>query len=331
MNQLNYQRSKTTLKNERPQAPFLIFDIETVPDIPLLMVNYGSTLTLPFSFDEETGWNNIAIVEELKKQLNIDFPQTIYHCVMSICAIYIDPETYTIMDGFKRTIPCVKSYQELKRHEKQILQEFWDFSIKHQDYHKLWYDQTLSDRYLSDYQRNRLKKLPVTFCGYNISNFDLMVIEQRSLIHFITCPIEDYVRNLGNDSYRYKYASDKVFDLINFISNYDNRNAKVGLNILSSALGLAGKMSGMEGSQVAAEYYVHNNSQKIEEYCAIDVLISYGVFLAVQKFRGLLDEESYKECIGWFEQWLCKEGKPASYKELALKSPSFFGYGRNGI
>ena len=64
----------------------------------------------------------------------------------------------------------------------------------------------------------------------------------------------------------------------------------------------------MDGSLVAHEYYCNNASNKIEEYCAIDVLISYGVFLAVQKFRGIISDNQFKDCISWFEKWLLKEG-----------------------
>ena len=320
--------SQTVIKEERPQAPFLIFDIETVPDIPLLFMNYSEEINLNFEFNEEIHWNDFAVYEEFKKQTKIEFPKTLYHSVISICALYIDPETYYIMDGFKRTIPKVNSYVDFLFHEKKIIEEFWQFSIKHQDFHKHWYDHTMGNRYISDYQRNRLKKLPVTFCGYNISNFDLMVIEQRSLIHFITCPIEDYVKNLGNDSYRYKYASDKVFDLMNFISNYDNKNARVGLDIIARAMGLGGKMSGMDGSLVAKEYYCNHSSSKIEEYCAIDVLISYGVFLSIQKLTRILSEEQFKDCILHFEKWLLKDGKPLNYRELVKESARFFNYAK---
>ncbi|APJ04731.1 ribonuclease H-like domain-containing protein [Silvanigrella aquatica] len=320
--------SSTVLKAERPQAPILIFDIETVPDIPLLYLNYQDNLNLIENFDEKIHWNDYSFYEAFKKQTEIEFPKTLYHCVLSICAIYVDPETYIIMDGFKRTIPKVSSYNEFRSYEKKILEEFWQFSIKHQDYNKFWYDHTMGNRYLSDYQKSKLKKLPVTFCGYNITNFDLMVIEQRSLINFITCPIEDYVKNLGNDSYRYKYASDKVFDLMNFVSNYDNKNARIGLDILAKSMGLGGKMSGMDGSRVAEEYFQNHASVKIEEYCAVDVLISYGVLLAVQKFRGILSEDQFKECLIWFEQWLLKEGKPLNYHELARESANFFNYAK---
>nr|BFD30964.1 ribonuclease H-like domain-containing protein [Pigmentibacter ruber] len=318
--------NNTILKMERPQAPFLIFDIETVPDIPLLAKNY-----LEYQFNEEElylKWNDYQLLNQIKEKENIEFPKTIYHSIISICALYIDPETYYIMDGFKRTIPKVNSYIEFLNHEKKIIEEFWQFSLKYQDFHKHWYDHTFN-RNLTEYQKSKLKKLPVTFCGFNIANFDLMVLEQRSLIHFITCPIEDYVKNLGNDSYRYKYAADKVFDLMNFVCNYDNRNARVGLDTIAKAIGLGGKMAGMDGSLVAEEYFCNHAAQKIEEYCAIDVLISYGVFLAIQKFRGILPEDQFKDCILWFERWLLKEGKPSNYQELVRESTKFFNYAKN--
>ena len=40
--------SQTLLKPERPPAPILIFDIETVPDIPLLYLNYKDNLNLEY-------------------------------------------------------------------------------------------------------------------------------------------------------------------------------------------------------------------------------------------------------------------------------------------
>lgn len=317
--------SATVLKMERPQAPFLIFDIETVPDIPLLHQGYMDEV-IPIKI-LQNNWNDYELLEQIKAKANIDFPKTIYHSIISICALFIDPETYYIMDGFKRTIPKVNSYEEFLAHEKRIIEEFWQFSLKYQDFHKHWYDHTFN-RNLSEFQKNKLKKLPVTFCGFNIANFDLMVLEQRSLIHFITCPIEDYVKNLGNDSYRYKYAADKVFDLMNFVCNYDNKNARVGLDIIAKALGLGGKMAGMDGSRVAQEYYCNDAANKIEEYCAVDVLISYGVFLAIQKFRGVISETQFKDCVSWFERWLLKEGRPINYHELVKESPRFFNFAK---
>lgn len=302
------------MKYERPQSPFLIFDIETVPDIPLLYSSYQNDLQLDFHFEKERHWNQYELFEKIqevmkkKEKTENAFPKTIYHMVLSICALYVDPSNYHIISGFKETIPSVESYQEFRSREKSLLENFWNFSTKYQDHYP---------------------RTPVTFSGYNIASFDLPVIEQRSLISFISCPIEDYAKNLGTSSYRYKYASDKVFDLMQFVCNYDNRNARVGLDILSRSMGLGGKMKGMEGSLVAQEYFCNHASSKIQEYCAIDVLISYGVFLSIQKFRGILNDEKFKSHLLQFEEYLTREAQPESYKELARESKDFFAYAKN--
>ncbi len=311
-----------SFKLEKPQAPLLLFDIETVPDFPLLFQTAQKDFVSNKNFDVRVHWNDYSFFEHFEKQKI--FPQTLYHCVLSICAVYVDPQTYRIMDGFRHTIPKASSYEEFRHYEKDLLEKFWLFSVKYQDFHKQWHDQIVFQSSMSEYQKNKFKKLPVTFCGYNISGFDLPVIEQRSLMYFLTCPLEDYGKNLGPNSYRYKYAHDKIFDLLNFVCNYDNKNARMSLDALARSLGLSGKMEEMDGSCVAKEYYCLEGSDKIEEYCAIDVLISYAVLLVVQKFRGILDREKFKECVLWFENWLMKDGKSLNYKKLAQKSQDFF-------
>ena len=112
--------------------------------------------------------------------------------------------------------------------------------------------------------------------------------------------------------------------MINYVSNFDNRNARPKLNTLAQGLGLGGKLEGMEGSKVNEEYYFHDKSKLIEEYCSVDVLITYAVFLSVQKFRGLITDEKLKNIGQWFYNWLTRENTPQAYKDLAKYSQSFF-------
>ncbi len=312
-------------RNKRPLAPLLVFDIETVPDIPLLVESYEPLLEDPCEKSEL--WKDLRVLEALKLQKNISFPSSIYHTVVSICAAYVHPETYYLFDGFKRTVPFPGSYEELLKGESQLLKDFWAFSMKYKDHATVWYDSIQSDYKINDYTRRKLKPIPVSFCGYNITGFDLPVIEQRSMKHFLTCPVPDYATDVGVESYRYKFATDKVFDLCHFISNHQPQ-CRAGLDVIARSMGLGGKMSGMDGSRVAEEYFAHQNWKQIEEYCAVDVLITYGVLLAVQKFRGILDEAQFKDCLNHFEKFLTLEGKPQSYKELAEKSTAFFAYGK---
>jgi 3'-5' exonuclease len=310
--------------SERPQAPFLVFDIETAPDIELLYDTHEPELD--FVVDPLLRWKDLRVGEAALKKANQTFPQPMFHCVISICAVYVHPETYTIMDGFKRTIALPETRAEFLAAEKSLLEAFWQFAVKHRDFSRTWYDSLQSDFRMSDFQRRKLRPVPVTFCGYNITGFDLPVIEQRSLKHLLRCPLAEYGRETGYDSYRSRYAVEKSFDLCQYIAGASS--FRTGLDVISRAMGLGGKMAGMDGSKVAHGYYVLRQWNTIEEYCAVDVLITYGVMLGVQKFRGLLDAEVFREAAEHFEKFLRQEGRPVSYRQLAEMSQDFFSVAR---
>jgi predicted PolB exonuclease-like 3'-5' exonuclease len=308
----------------RPQAPLLVFDIETVPDIELLFDTHEPELD--FEVRDSDRWKTLRVGEAALRKANQNFPPPMFHVVVSVCAVYVHPETYTIMDGFKRTLALPGSRAEFLAREKALLQEFWAFAVKHRDFSRTWYDALAADYRMSDFQRRKMKPVPVTFCGYNISGFDLPVLEQRSLRHLLTCPLAEYGRETGYDSYRSRYAVDKTFDLCQYVAGASS--FRTGLNVLSRAIGLGGKMEGMDGSKVAQAYYDLHQWDAIEEYCAVDVLITYGVLLAVQKFRGTLPDEIFREAVEHFERFLRQEGRPASYRRLAETSDDFFSTAR---
>jgi predicted PolB exonuclease-like 3'-5' exonuclease len=309
---------------ERPSAAILVFDIETVPDGPLLWTKAQADGKLDPETDANAAWGNLDLTQQALKALECDFPPHLYHCVMSICALYVHPETYAIVDGAKLTVPSGLDYAGFLRQESDNLKKFWEFSKKHATINKIWYDRLESEYRLSDYQRKKLRPVPVTFCGYNIAGFDLPVIEQRSFRHLLTCPISEYTRETGYDSYRSRYAYDKTYDLMQFLGAATGSGGRIGLDALARAIGLGGKMAGMDGSKVAATYFVEKDAPRIEDYCAVDVLVTYGVLLGIQKFRGILDEKSFHEAVSQFRNFLLTEGKPQTYRELEAHSAMFF-------
>jgi 3'-5' exonuclease len=309
---------------ERPQAPFLVFDIETVPDIELLFGTHEPELDFEVALSER--WKDLRVGEAALKKANQTFPPPMFHCVASICAVFVHPETYVIMDGFKRTIALPATRAEFLAAEKALLEAFWAFVVKHRDFTRTWYDALQADYRMSDFQRKKLKPVPVTFCGYNITGFDLPVIEQRSLKHLLACPLSEYGRETGYDSYRSRYAVEKSFDLCHYIAGASS--FRTGLDVISRAMGLGGKMEGMDGSRVAHGYFVLRQWDAIEEYCAVDVLITFGVLLGVQKFRGVLEPAVFREAVAHFEKFLLQEGRPASYRRLAETSEEFFSAAR---
>lgn len=315
----------------RPPAPLLVFDIETVPDGPLLWEKAVASGKISSEQPAPSTWGDLTATAECQKALEMDFPPVLYQSVVSICALFVHPESYGIVDGAKFTVPSGLNYAEFLQAEKKVLEDFWLFAKKHSQVLQQWYDHLDSDYRLSDYQRKKLKPIPVTFCGYNISGFDLPVLEQRSFRHLITCPIEDYAKESGYDSYRSRYGFDKTFDLYQFLCATGSSSARVGLDALARAIGLGGKMKGMDGSKVAEAYHQDHASQKIEDYCATDVLITYGVLLGLQKFRGVLSESSFAEAVAEFQSFLLKEGRPSTYRELERCSEEFFRHGKAAL
>lgn len=317
--------------SERRPAAILVFDIETVPDGPLLWAKAEAAGKLPQGgndpIDAESVWADLDRTAAALKALEYEFPPPLYHAVVSICALYVHPESYTIIDGLKLTAPAGLGYQAFLSEEARMLRAFWNFAQKHAQLNRVWYDRLETEFRLSDYQRKKLKPLPVTFCGYNITGFDLPVIEQRSFRHLITCPIPEYARESGYDSYRSRYAYEKTYDLLQFFGATSSSGARVGLDALARAIGLGGKMQGMDGSRVAEVYFRDKDAGKIEDYCAIDVLVTYGVLLGVQKFRGIVSEKTFGQAVAQFRALLLTEGKPRTYRELEAHSAAFFERG----
>lgn len=305
----------------RPPTPVLVFDIETVPDVQLLMDIYEPQLS--FTPEPSTVWRDLRIVDQINLERPKFFPPPLFHTVISISAIFVSPDTHGIIDGFRKTVRDPLNAADLRTGERTLLQEFWGFANKYRDIGRQWYDSLQSDFRMSEYQKNKLRPVPLVFCGFNVSGFDLPVIEQRSVRHLLACPVQEYAAEDGPGSYRYKYGSDRVFDLLDYLSNHQ-QHCRMKLDAISRAIGLGGKMEGMDGSLVADQYFNKGNFQAIEEYCAVDVLITYGVYLAVQKYRNVLSESQFKDCALDFHRFLTRDGKPEVYHELARHSAEFW-------
>jgi 3'-5' exonuclease len=321
--------------NKKPQAPIVIFDIETIPDVVLLHGTYFEKLNetgkqkafekfnLVENKTPENLWQMYELLPLFTEHANMPaFPAPLYHCVLSVCALFIHPETFQIMDGWKQTVPFCNSRNEFLVHEKKTLKLFWEFIQKHRGFSQIWHDKLNSDFRMSEFQRKKMVPPPVTLSGYNTSGFDLPVIEHRSIKHLLPCTFSEYTSESGYDSYRSKFAADKNFDLCSFL--FQNGQGKVGLDVFARSVGLAGKMEGMDGSKVAEEYFKNQNVRQIEDYCAVDVLITYGVFLAVAHFKGMISTSVFAEAGLHFQKFLEAENRPAVYKQLLFQSADFF-------
>ena len=121
----------------------------------------------------------------------------------------------------------------------------------------------------------------VTFNG---SAFDLPVLRYRAMLHGIFAP------GLHNRAYFHRYTDDCV-DLCDVLSSF-SYGAKAKLDELSRIMGLPGKPSGIDGSQVEA-YFNAGRIQEISDYCKSDVINTYRLWLRHELFRGRLDQKQF--------------------------------------
>jgi len=133
--------------------------------------------------------------------------------------------------------------------------------------------------------------------SWNGSGFDLPVIHYRSLLYPINAA--QYWENGENDSsfrdnnYLSRYHQ-RHTDLMDMLAGYSS-SANAPLDEIASLCGFPGKM-GMSGANVW-DTYLKGDIQSIRNYCEIDVLNTYLVYLNYERNRGNLDATQYgQEC-----------------------------------
>jgi len=127
-----------------------------------------------------------------------------------------------------------------------------------------------------------LKPQLVTFNG---NSFDLPVLRYRAMIHGVSAP------GLAARLYFNRYTEDAV-DLCDILSSFAP-HTKASLNELSKIMGLPGKPEGIDGSEVE-RYFLEGRIKEIADYCEIDVVNTYRVWLRYELFRGRLSESEHQ-------------------------------------
>jgi predicted PolB exonuclease-like 3'-5' exonuclease len=119
--------------------------------------------------------------------------------------------------------------------------------------------------------------------SFNGRHFDLPVLESRSLRHGLALPWYFADGSVRGDASLH-------MDLLQFLSNGEPKN-RARLHDYCKLVGLPGKM-GMDGSRVA-ELVRENRTAELAAYCATDVLQTLGLFLRVQRLRGVCQPVAY--------------------------------------
>ena len=257
----------------------LVFDIETIPDVPLLRKLYGfgvgSTQNLKPDLNSDlkpelTDAEVVALVsEKLKAEKGSDFLPLHFHKVACISAV------------MKRGGDIrVWSLGELNSSESDLIQRFF----------------------------SGIEKYSPTLVSWNGSGFDLPVLHYRAMHHKISA---SRYWELGEQDQGFKWNNYisryhlRHTDLMDLLALYNSR-AYVKLDDLSVLMGFPGKM-GKGGASVWEEYSA-GRLKGIRDYCETDVLNTYLLYLRFELMRGHLNLESYEQLTQELRKYLSKEG-----------------------
>lgn len=142
---------------------------------------------------------------------------------------------------------------------------------------------------------DRLEELRPRLVTFNGHGFDLPVLRYRAMVHALSAP------GLNCRSYFNRYSEDCV-DLCDALASYDARS-KMKLDALCRVLGLPGKPSGIDGSQVG-NFVKQGRIQEVADYCETDVVNTYRVFLRYELFRANITSEQHRQSEAELEAML---------------------------
>lgn len=182
-------------------------------------------------------------------------------------------------------------------------------------------EKTLIERFFDGVER-----FQPTLVSWNGGGFDLPVLHYRALLHGVTArnywDMGDFNRDRKWNNYisRYQFAH---IDLMDVMAGYQPR-AVAKLDEIALLLGLPGKM-GLSGAGVL-DQYLAGDIKGIRDYCELDVINTYLVYLRFQLMRGWLTPPQYQAACDELEQHLNNPNQPhwQSYNQawLALQQKS---------
>jgi len=166
-----------------------------------------------------------------------------------------------------------------------------------------------------------LERFSPTLVSWNGGGFDLPVLHYRALLNGVAAP---RYWETGNDdnSFRYNnYLSRyhwRHLDLIFVLSGYQPR-ATAKLDEIASLMGFPGKL-GMTGADVWTKYLAGALGE-IRDYCEVDVLNTWLVYLGFERMRGNLHAIQHAEELARLRQYLLEQDKPHFRDFLAAWPP----------
>ena len=139
-----------------------------------------------------------------------------------------------------------------------------------------------------------LERFTPTLISWNGSGFDLPVLHYRALLNGVAAPryweVGEEDRSFRYNNYLGRFHWRHI-DLMDVLAGYQHR-AAAPLEEIACMLGLPGKL-GRSGAGVW-DAYREGDLAGIRDYCEIDVLNTYLIYLRFERMRGGLTSEGYQ-------------------------------------
>ncbi len=155
-----------------------------------------------------------------------------------------------------------------------------------------------------------LERFSPTLVSWNGGGFDLPVLHYRALRHAVPAP---RYWEVGEDDPGFRWNSYlnrfhwRHTDLMDVLSGYQLR-AAAPLDEVAQLVGLPGKL-GMNGARVW-DCYRAGDIASIRDYCEVDALNTYLLFLRFERVRGRLDANAYQAESAAVREGLERDGRP---------------------
>lgn len=160
-----------------------------------------------------------------------------------------------------------------------------------------------------------LEKFVPQLVSWNGGGFDLPVLNYRALIHRIDA---SRFWEPGRNNYYNRYQ-DMHLDLMDVLAMFQPRN-NASLDEVAQLAGLPGKI-GVGGARVW-ETYLAGDFGKIRDYCEVDTLNTFLLFLRFQVVRGAFTTEIYEKEVEVVRKYLQSQDKPHWREFLKLWNDS---------
>jgi predicted PolB exonuclease-like 3'-5' exonuclease len=242
------------MRDKFRQKRIMVFDIETIPDVSVLKTLTGSDSS------------DLTVMRGEMEKYHRDiskgnpFLRQPFHRVVSISMLLATiverkgHEYYRLLE--------IGSLPSLENSEEDLVKKFFNYLTA---------------------------KVP-RLVSYNGKTFDLPVLKYRAMKYAI--PAEKLFKSGDRwSNYSYKYSLDWHCDLEEAFSDFGS-SARCKMLEICSILGIPGKMDGMDGSRVA-EVFDAGKFKEINDYCEMDVLSTYLLYLNYALLVGQIDSEGF--------------------------------------